>query len=164
VSLHIAKLDFDDFSTLTKSIEDLVTVQCFAGARLGHDQQLFELGLDPLNATRLARALKAALEEHNPGSASKMTVRTIYEFPTIHGLATAIMRLSQGSDDRNSLPTKEQRVGEVLERYYQKLAQIPQSSTNNKAVPTQGATIILTGSTGSLGSYVLDRLIRDGNV
>jgi thioester reductase-like protein/acyl carrier protein len=156
------KLNFASLSTLQESLRSLVVDQCFSNVEISDDQQLFDLGLDSLQATRLTRAIKAALQEQDKPAASKMTIRIIYEFPTIRDLATAVMRLRQGSHGQVEPEAKEKRMAKVLNKLYGKLAQIPQRSTKGLTA-TQGA-VILTGTTGSLGSYILDRLIRNDAV
>jgi thioester reductase-like protein/acyl-CoA synthetase (AMP-forming)/AMP-acid ligase II len=159
---HTARLNLDSLATLQESLRKLVVAQWFPDIEITDDQQLFDLGLDSLQAARLTRAIKAALWEHDKSAASKLTIRTIYEFPTIHGLATAVMRLSHELNGQDEHEAKEKRMAQALDKFYEKLAQIPQRST--KCLAVRSGAVILTGTTGSLGSYILDCLIRNDTV
>jgi thioester reductase-like protein/acyl carrier protein len=160
---YACKLNFSSLPALQASIRSLIVAQFPPDVEINDDQQLFELGLDSLQATRLTRAIKAALQEHDKSAASAMTIRTIYEYPTISGLATAILRLSQGSNPLgNETEAKEKRMTKALDKFYEKLARISKYST--KGLAARPGAVILTGTTGSLGSYILDCLIRNDTV
>jgi len=86
--------------------------------------------------------------------------RFIYANPTINKLSTAFyneLHKTTNSSD-NSVETQIQNMKKLRAKY---AGDLPRSSQRRQNRLTgDGNTIILTGSTGSLGSYLLESLVR----
>lgn len=120
------------------------------------DEDFFTAGVDSLQVMKGVRQLKACFGsakgiEFPPNS---MTPSVIYSNPTITRLSKALYALgtqcTNGTQDDG--PDPERATQEMYERYAQMLPQ---------KAPAQGLIVLLTGSTGSLGSYLLDSLFKN---
>ncbi|KAI1634796.1 hypothetical protein F4809DRAFT_651608 [Biscogniauxia mediterranea] len=120
------------------------------------DDNLLVLGLDSLFAFVLIARLKAALKAYGvePEKVQRVDSRLIYSATTIRQLAVNLSGML--SEIETSNRPVEHRINdlmvELLEKYNAEILKLP------------GATCILTGSSGSLGSYVLSSLLSRGDV
>ena len=113
------------------------------------DLNFFQLGMDSLGVLRLQRALK----RHLPS----ITLNTIYNNASVNALAKEIESASASNGEVEAKdPTAE--LAQLLESYQKKIDLIPASTV--PAVPAGPATIMVTGTTGALGSYVVNRLLQ----
>ncbi|KAK6952390.1 hypothetical protein Daesc_006926 [Daldinia eschscholtzii] len=106
----------------------------------------FDHGMDSLQALQLTRALRRAL--HRPG----LGLSTVYQNPTIPQLASALL-------DQSSTPNDRDLVGSLLATYRELIQRIPvsESIASSTAEPID---VILTGSTGTLGTQMLRALLN----
>lgn len=147
-----------------------------AGVRgLPLDRDLFEAGVDSLQVMRLATEIRLTFGGRG---ARPFTGRDIYANPTIGSLATFLVERTRQSssnghfgDRVNGTPLKQlsgstrgDPVAEMTSLLDKYAATLPRPSTKSRYRPTAGITVLLTGSTGSLGSYILDTLYHDTNV
>ncbi|TRX88381.1 hypothetical protein FHL15_010694 [Xylaria flabelliformis] len=105
----------------------------------------FDNGMDSLQALRIIRALRGALR------ASHLALSTLYHNPSIARLAEAILskKTSNGNDNlmRSLLGT------------YSGLIQQIKAPTDNGTTANDSTDVILTGSTGTLGTQILRALL-----
>ncbi|KAI3392706.1 hypothetical protein diail_5263 [Diaporthe ilicicola] len=113
----------------------------------------FERGMDSLVALQLTRVLRRGL--HRP----EIGLPTVYRNPTVSQLTSAILAgIEDGpkDDDRAIMDS-------LLSTYRGIIDQIPQpetpSSKSESHVDEKPTTIILTGSTGTIGTYLLHALL-----
>ncbi|KAI1212601.1 putative NRPS-like enzyme [Annulohypoxylon truncatum] len=106
----------------------------------------FDRGMDSLQALRLTRALRRAL--HCP----HIALSTVYQNPTIAQLTSALLEQNEGPDERDMMEP-------LLATYRGLIHQIP--APKSLAPNTdKDANVILTGSTGALGTYILAALLN----
>ncbi len=122
---------------------------------LDDSDNLFTLGMDSLQALVLVRKLKQSFAMTN------VALSTIYTNPSVNNLTDAVMQLADQT--RASKTSSEQkrvhRRIALLDEYRKKIDQIkPQPG---KRVEYDQEVVVLTGSTGALGSYFLDNLLRN---
>lgn len=113
-------------------------------ASINIDSDLFELGIDSLQATQLRRTL-ASNAKHLPGAALIQN-DFIYRYSTVRKIAAALRQHQTNSTDIQDRDA-------IVERFI--LA--------NVALPER-KVILLTGSTGSLGAHLLAKLVSDPGV
>ena len=106
---------------------------------IGIDDEFFTFGLDSLQILNLSRRFHG------------LAPSTIYTYPTASNLAN---RMFSGTEQEEKLAAASekavaQEMEEILERF-----------TVSAPVQDSDQTVILTGSTGRLGSYILDALLR----
>ncbi|KAI1662848.1 acetyl-CoA synthetase-like protein [Daldinia decipiens] len=105
----------------------------------------FDLGMDSLQALQLTRALRRALRRPGIG------LSTVYQNPTIPQLTSALL-------NQSSTPNDHDLVGSLLATYRELVQQIPVPKPLAPN-PTEPVDVILTGSTGTLGTYTLRALL-----
>ena len=146
------KLDVDNLEQ--SMLQVLILTTGITDLRVGDD--FFSHGMDSLQVIQTARRLWTGLEEAGI-QADNLAPSTIYTNPTAIQLAAAVKSLTQES--RMSEEANEQarieKMESVLKRYSATLTpQERQSERRNKSPEV----VMLTGSTGALGSYLLDAL------
>jgi aryl carrier-like protein len=152
---ELPAIDLSDFENLEKSVENLVH-RVIHVETLPRNQDFFTAGMDSLHVMTIAKKLRAAVIGIPKDTISP---RLVYSNPTVSALATA---LKNNLDGRSSGSlTRDVTVMQLLERYLNRLPVAPSAIKRN---PRDGLTVILTGSTGSLGSYLLDSLFSNRNI
>lgn len=128
------------------------------------EQDFFAAGMDSLQVMNLVRQLRSSLKDHDGGAVARLiSSRTIYSNPTIPKLAIAVQSLADHGEVTSKGFEKE-RIGkmeELLDKYSHNL---PQPKKGYIQRQEWDFTVVLTGSTGSLGSYLLDCLLTNTRV
>ncbi|GME52745.1 AMP-dependent synthetase/ligase [Neofusicoccum parvum] len=122
------------------------------------DDEIFTLAVDSVLVLSFARALRHALQETSVALGSA----DVYANPTINTLSTVIHNKINGANEAletQQIP-REQVMAQLVEEY---TANLPQAN-HNPLPPPDCHTVILTGSTGSLGSYILETLLESPNI
>ena len=120
---------------------------------------LFELGVDSVHILQLSRKLKEAF-------ACPISPATIYLNPTPKELEFAITQSAEKTAESASKEEKDriERMEATFKRYASQIdaiasstrvAKVQNGETNNHA-----ETVVLTGSTGTTGSYLLNELLK----
>lgn len=134
--------------------------------KIGLEDDIFRAGLDSVLSIRVVRCLRSAAEKYRNDEALKAAFvpQLLYSHPTINELSRAFYRLVH--DIRGSpigtVENQAEKMRELRAKYTTNLAKC--SEPPSHLLPKDGNTVILTGSTGSLGSYVLEALLRQANV
>ncbi|KAI0111253.1 acetyl-CoA synthetase-like protein [Nemania sp. FL0031] len=128
------------------------------GADLAEEDDFFRAGIDSLQVMRLAREI--------PG----VSATDIYRHHTLHALAAFLTRKRRDSssesesDDGDTAPTEASSDDSDIEDMRALLdacvADLPRISESS----SEDMTVLLTGSTGSLGSYLLNTLYHSPRV
>ena len=118
------------------------------------DDDLFSYSIDSLGVLGLTSALNHALPEgENP-----IKPRNIYSNATITGIVESVTAILHGDHQTGQKP-RDQRMSDMVAKYTKSLpAHVDIPSRDHKHV------VALTGSTGSLGTYLLNLMIQDSNV
>ena len=127
---------------------------------LSIDEDFFQMGVDSLKVVNIVRQVKAQVEhEDSEVPSEKIDNALIYSNPTVRSLARALRNIRLGNDTAFDEWMQEQVKGmkQMIEEYSKDL---PPENTTCKGE----LSVILTGSTGSLGSYLLDALLADQRV
>ncbi|KAI6351823.1 hypothetical protein MCOR25_009733 [Pyricularia grisea] len=169
-------IDVSSKAKLAESIRDLfeqLGEMNNKGKKLALDRDFFTAGVDSLqvlNAVRMiGRGFQAAgLPKPNP---SVLAPRFIYAHPTaeklasylfdsvIHGQENGHANGHTNGHTNGSGPSHDIEVMKAqIEKYTRGLPTDPTLQKNKPAPATNDQTVILTGSTGALGSYMLDIL------
>ncbi|KAF8215639.1 hypothetical protein K438DRAFT_1926187 [Mycena galopus ATCC 62051] len=127
-------------------------------------QDLFDQGLDSLNATFLRHRIVGALRNSDHASAARNIPQNfVYAHPTIEGLAGAIAALVHG--DANGCDDVKVAMEAMIAKYSAGL-EAPLNFggkhvalSNGTVAFSSGTVILLTGSTGGLGSHLLETLL-----
>ncbi|KAI1390133.1 acetyl-CoA synthetase-like protein [Hypoxylon trugodes] len=156
-------LDVSSEASLLESLQQLFTTRLEV-PELSPETDIFSVGVDSLqviNATRLINAgLKASGVDLGP---STLAPRAIYSNPTYKGLAAYLYDLIQtgGAQEVDDFEQAEKEMKALIEKYTKDL---PPANTNKPPPLDEGQTVVVTGTTGGLGSYLLHLLIARENV
>lgn len=169
---HISLTSTTDLTAVTRFVGDVV-MSAFPGHVAQPSDDLFGLGLDSLQTMEIVKLLKAGIRsKDNRADISWISMKYIYQHPTIAEIASAI---NQGSFERNNiivsndhanldvLDARDQKMRKVLQRYTNDLPP-PISRSEGQSDPAAKVHVVLTGSTGSLGTQLLLKLLSDPNV
>lgn len=121
---------------------------------LDDEDNFFDLGMDSLQGLQLTRALRRSF--HRPDFA----LSTVYQNPTVSQLAAAIVSPNQHGPD-------ELEVMEVLLNTYREQIQKIAVSKKSTEVPNQVSepiNVLLTGSSGTIGSHLLHALLNRDDI
>ncbi|KAL2038230.1 hypothetical protein N7G274_008879 [Stereocaulon virgatum] len=123
---------------------------------LAHSDDLFALGMSSLKALMAMRKVRQGL------GLPTFALSTLYTDPSISALTSAIFRLTQ---EQNLSKTARQKGGlqkqrDLLRLYRGKIDHIAVPSKHDVKEATS-EVVVLTGSTGTPGSYILYSLLVD---
>lgn len=121
-------------------------------------------GIDSLQIITGARIISNGLELAGvPKDRAEVSPRTIYQKSTLRKLAKYIFRCIH--DGREAADAAERDNSDTLTALLEKYTQDFATPSNTQANPNKnGQTVLLTGSTGSLGSYLLHYLEQSTSV
>ena len=147
-SISTVKLDIKDQAGLTKALR-LMLIATMGLQDLAVDEDIFTAGADSLQVMNLTRQLKSSLSGNESAIATdSISSRIIYSNPTATKLAKALQgMINQTKNEEESGRERVRAQEEMLAKYTK-----------------QKFTVVLTGSTGSLGSYLLDYLLASPQV
>ncbi|KAF9468263.1 acetyl-CoA synthetase-like protein [Collybia nuda] len=118
-------------------------------------EDIFECGCDSLQATWIKQNIAHALNSSVPKGISSVSSNFVYEHPTISSLAEYIMaRVSQSQDVAKRAPD----LSSILASYTKGF---PPVLTDLSSL---GDVILITGTTGALGSAALAKLVASESV
>ncbi|KAH7888517.1 L-aminoadipate-semialdehyde dehydrogenase, partial [Phlebopus sp. FC_14] len=123
------------------------------------DTDLFDFGLDSLQSTRIRNAIQREIYL----GGQKLSSNAVFEHPSINKMAKLITVLSAGNDI-NILQRSPQEIMLELVEKYGRFAYVPKATGINGHSDRPLKAVVLTGVTGSLGSYILDELLADPTV
>ncbi|KAJ7052219.1 putative aminoadipate reductase [Mycena amicta] len=140
----------------------LTHASALAGKKITPATDLFNQGFDSLHATFLRHRIVAALRKDKATVPIAQTIpqNLVYTHPSVQQLAAAIEGLVAGHASADADPRA--LVEAMIAKYSQGFDVLPQPG--QRAPSSGGAVILLTGSTGGLGSHILDLLLRHSSV
>ena len=128
-------------------------------ADLSPDQDLYASGMDSLMVMYVVRHLRSELQDPKWRDVLEyISPRFLYANPSVEKLALALEILLHRNGDQAET-NGENRAFEMNTMLSKYIAELPSRSSTN-----DGSTVLLTGSTGSLGSYLLDALLSQEHV
>jgi thioester reductase-like protein len=144
-------LDVSSAQALSQSLLNIVSADFLQGKQISEIDSIFDLGFDSLQVTKLLRIVRGGLKQHDETLGASLTPRTIYQNPSAASLSQALMQLVTGQCPSPAEPNNEgSNLQSILDSYRSRLDDLERTDV-----------IVITGSTGSLGSYFLDSLIRN---
>lgn len=144
---------------INQIVSNLLSVQ-----QLSNEQNLFSMGMDSLKVLRLTRMLQSGLPALND-SAPRPDIRSrdVYTHPTIWQLTRylqSILGVGCMEMEKQSGGMMEDRSA-VMDKLIEKYTQNILPPSRQRARPSESQTVLLTGSTGTLGRYILYELSQD---
>ena len=161
-SLPMLPLDVKDIGALIKSLQ-MMLATAIRLDELEPDQDIFASGADSLQVMNIVRQLRSSLRNYSDEfPINLISAKIVYSHPTAAQLADAIQRLTvQGEHIYQNLDDlRVKKMKDMLAKYTEGLPKdVGKGAKNDDEV-----TIVLTGSTGSLGSYLIDVLLASRKV
>ncbi|KAH8715345.1 Non-canonical non-ribosomal peptide synthetase FUB8 [Beauveria bassiana] len=155
-----AQLNIATLESLTGSVRSLFN-SVSPGSTIEAEDDFFLHGVDSLQVINIAKIIAAGLKA--AGVAEDRAVlapREIYAESTISKLANFLFSRIHGMQS-NDAHSQEENLQALVDKYSAGLANRSDTRPPSKST---GKTVLLTGSTGSLGSYFLHFLIQDPEV
>ncbi|KAF7154930.1 hypothetical protein CNMCM5623_003188 [Aspergillus felis] len=150
-----------DFENVHRYVQEVIA-SLTGRSDIKPSDDLFGLGLDSLQAIQLNNLLRSAVSSYNPGlSTESITVQNVYARPTTDKLAGLVLDVLQEQAATGPMESRSERIAGLVSKY---TGDLPIRSFNSSAQLPPLSTVILTGSTGSLGSYILSGLLNDPKV
>ncbi|KAM3511235.1 hypothetical protein MY11210_005104 [Beauveria gryllotalpidicola] len=155
-----AQLNTTTLESLTASIRSLFKSVSPEGT-IEDDDDFFLHGIDSLQVINITKRITAGLKV--AGVAEDQAIlapRDIYAKSTISKLASFLFSRIHGTQS-NGAHSQDEILQALVDKYSAGLAK---GSDTRLPAKSTGKTVLLTGSTGSLGSYLLHLLIHDPDV
>ena len=106
---------------------------------------------------RITGALQATTSEKAKAGIVSIDQNTVYTYSTVDRLTDYLVSLITGTDQINNMKSHVDQIETMIAQYSK-----PWPTIHGIAEP--GTTILLTGSTGNLGSHILEALLRDPRI
>ncbi|OQE38082.1 hypothetical protein PENCOP_c009G05932 [Penicillium coprophilum] len=138
----------------------LVDVTGWSADQVSTAESFFALGLDSLQTITAARRIKRGLD------LPSFTPNMIYLSPSLSALTQATLRLTQ-DDAVTQAVGREAMLAErdnLLNHFKEKLDDAQPRAIAQSDTATRSQVVVLTGSTGTLGTYILSTLLNDPSV
>ncbi|KAL7966389.1 hypothetical protein HDV63DRAFT_397037 [Trichoderma sp. SZMC 28014] len=155
-------LDITSPKAMAKSILGIVRSQIHKPA-VNIDADLFSTGMDSMEVITLSKILRSSLESAGvKPDKDAVAPRVIYANSTIKGLAEHLY--SSVITGRTDDDSEEREIGATVKLVSKYTKDLPPPNTNQLNPFDDEQTVIVTGTTGSLGAYMLDLLIKNPRV
>ncbi|WYZ39099.1 hypothetical protein EsH8_III_001013 [Colletotrichum jinshuiense] len=159
VSVHI---DIGSQEALVDSIGKLFQ-QTLGSRPLSADSDFFSAGIDSMQVINASRLIRRGLEAAGVSiTADAIATRVIYAHPTPRQLASYLMDRVRNTGANGAAAEGDGDDGanhdiHAMEAQLSKYTRdLPQNPGNKPAPADEGQTVLVTGTTGALGSYLLD--------
>ncbi|KAH7635497.1 hypothetical protein B0T09DRAFT_405537 [Sordaria sp. MPI-SDFR-AT-0083] len=153
---EVPKLDLSSSDALILSIEKLFETSLNA-PKLEADTDFFTAGVDSMQTITASRLIRQGLAAAGVNvDASALATRVIYGNPTPKRLADYLLSVvrKDNKDATHGTSDDEHHGMEALvEKYTQDL---PTPKQNKPAPADEGQVVVITGTTGAIGSYMID--------
>lgn len=154
-------LNVESVEALTQSLVDTLRKN-LAADKLNADVDFFAAGIDSLGVMNAAKIVRAGLQSSGYDvDRQALAPRVIYRNSTPRRLATHLINvvLNTTAHGSSSTQTEDEQQQEAMHTLYKKYtANLTIAKPNRPAPRTEGQVVLLTGSTGMLGSYLLGML------
>ncbi|KAH8110877.1 acetyl-CoA synthetase-like protein [Phellopilus nigrolimitatus] len=131
---------------------------------IADDADLFEHGLDSLQATWIRNTVLRVLRESHASVARKLSATFVYDYPNIARLAEYLYSSVLGMmvPSASDAGSKRRELEALVSKY---TTAFPTFIADEGSIDAEnGDVVLLTGSTGSLGSNILAKLIQSKTV
>ncbi|KAL8904941.1 MAG: hypothetical protein Q9207_002935 [Kuettlingeria erythrocarpa] len=158
---NLPKLDFLQQDSVARWLQ-LLVFEVTNLPDINVNQDLFSAGMDSLQIMRMSRELRFQATQAGL-DADTFLPGAFYQYPTLNRLTTFILGQARQSKKRtvDGVLKQESSAQALFRQYASSLIYSPRPLV---PVSTKKMTVLLTGSTGSLGSYLLEALYLDRNV
>lgn len=148
----------DDLNAIRNYVRTSVILS-FAIPGLKDDDDLYVLGLDSLKSVEIVSILKAGLGALDT---SWLSIQTLYAHPTVQKLSEATYKRLNLQEIEEENGPKQSRIATMANLVQSFTRDLPNTPSRGTRLPLSSKlNILLTGSTGSLGTHLLQSLLDD---
>ncbi|KAF8513307.1 hypothetical protein BU17DRAFT_95460 [Hysterangium stoloniferum] len=126
-----------------------------------NEDDIFAFGCDSLQATYIRNTILYALRQADPNAnIQQIPSNFVYQHPTVNALAIYVSEMSQAVKSTTNIDPesrRRQRLQDLIEKYTQDW---PVHRPQTTADSSSNEVVLLTGSTGGLGSQILAQLVE----
>lgn len=123
-------------------------------------QDFYSVGMDSLMTIQVSRMLQKGIQLRLPEvKAGAINPQIIYDNPTVKRLSQVVMKILEGKP-QVGIP-REEKIEGLVKKY---TADLPVNETCPRNKQPLPSTVILTDSTGSLGTYLLHSLLAQKSI
>ncbi|PPR02158.1 hypothetical protein CVT26_012119 [Gymnopilus dilepis] len=130
------------------------------------DDDIFQHGCDSLQATWIRNSLLRALRDSAEIDTRHLVDNFVYDNPTILSMASFLGNVVAGAtqESTSSVASRVAAMRAMVEKYTADDFPIHSAPATNGSPNSQAHVVLLTGSTGALGSYLLSELVKNPSV
>lgn len=162
--LHLERPRMQDPRSLQERLHHSIDI--VTGWDVDSASDLFSLGMDSLQVLKLVKEINSTLLKADT-SIEKVSAKTIYSYPTLEKMAVEIRRIIalQAPKKANRTSDSSGGVENMQKLLSQTLKDLPINTRHvSKGRSTDQICIVLTGSTGHIGSYIFNSLLSNPKV
>ena len=162
--LHLDRPNMQNARSLQEWLR--ISIDRVTGWSVEGATDFFGLGMDSLQVLQLVKEINSALSKAD-ASVEKVTAKTIYSYPTLEKLSGEIHRItvSQASNQINQNPHVRTSVKAMQNLFHTTSKDIPiKSQCNSRKQSIHQICVLLTGSTGHIGSYLFNSILSNAKV
>lgn len=162
--LHLEMPSMEIGSSLQEWLR--LSIERITGRGTESATDLFSLGMDSLQVLQLVKEINSALF-YADTSFEKVSAKTVYSHPTMEKLSAEIHRIiiAQASNNDNQSLLDSASVKEMQKLLFKASKYIPiKSQRNLKKRSADQLCVLLTGSTGHIGSYIFNAILSNPKV
>ncbi|KAI0197610.1 hypothetical protein F4808DRAFT_294517 [Astrocystis sublimbata] len=146
------------YSSVDVAVKSIVASSSDIDAQnISPDNDLFELGLDSLQITAIVRKLNEYLASNK--KPQSVAAKTVYSNPTLASLIDTMDAIINGGG--SSKGSSQDKMQELYQLHSENMPISGREPASKSQVPR---VVLMTGSTGSLGSYILDSLQTEDHI
>jgi len=150
-----------NLETISGYLRNVISI-IIGASDFGDNDDLYSSGLDSLRTIQLSKILKNAVLVYSPeANVESINMQTIYANTTLKRLTEMLMGILKGEITLAAKVPRSEKIANLISKY---TSDLPIRSTNPSPQSPKASTVILTGSTGSLGTYLLQSLFNHDNV
>ncbi|KAI5919189.1 hypothetical protein F4810DRAFT_724876 [Camillea tinctor] len=155
-------IDVTSEQALIDSIENMFQHNLGAKASLEPDTDFFTAGIDSMQVINASRLLKAGLAASGfHVDSTSLATRVIYSNPTPRKLAQYILSIVHGGANTANGDGEDHDIQAMKALWQKYTLDLPSPKAGRPDPADEGQTVLLTGSTGMLGSYILAFLVSN---
>lgn len=148
-------LDLESDRNLTESIIGVFENE-LGVKNLGPDTDFFSAGVDSLKVATVTNLLRSALKKAGIDTTT-IAPRVIYSYPTPKALAAYILSIKGGEADQDDGSKQILEAQRFASKYTENM---PKPRADKQQTSDNDQTVVITGTTGSLGAYMLHQLCQ----
>jgi thioester reductase-like protein len=144
---------------VTEYIRQLIA-RVLGKSEIANTEDFYTAGLDSLMTIQVSQTLQKSIQLRQPDvTATTINTQTIYVNPTVDRLSQVVMNILNG-EVQADIP-REEKIQTLVEKF---TSDLPARGAKPQSGLHSPSTVILTGSTGSLGTYLLHTLLNSKGI